>query len=323
MKIEPLKAFMAALGVFNVNYAGGGWAQSSCPLAPWTHKSGKDANPSFGVSVGDGPSHFNCFVCSSGSLAELVQTIEMHLPTSSSLVRMRYKTVKAREILDASESDMAMLPDYEELVPSPYTQFQEWPEYWLQTFPKWDDLFEPREYVLHERKLNQDTADAFDLRYDVDRSMLVAPIRDVEGRLCGARGRRIAGEGLKHFDYAWNNVRNSHLVWFNEMALDLLGPLVIVEGQFDAMRVWPHHPKVMAILSAKTTPYKMAKLTAMDQVVLMLDNDETGKQKTGEWAEYLQRKGVQVGIIELPEGVKDAGEAPEAWLHSTFSDLTN
>jgi DNA primase len=213
-----------------------------------------------------------------------------------------------------------VLPDYEELVPSPYLAYQEWPEWWLDEKMPWSHHMMAKQYV-EKRGLDTLTANHFDLRYDEERKMIVCPFRDVNGKLSGARGRHLYDYGLKHYDYAWNGVRNSHLVWFNEQALNRAGPMVIVEGQFDCMRVWAYHRKVMAILSAKTTSYKMAKLTAEDTVVLMLDNDPTGRQKVHEWTQYLGRKGVQCGVIDLPEGVKDAGEAPEEWLKETFENL--
>lgn len=325
MKLDHVKALLAALGVFNVTYSGGGWAQCSCPLAPFTHAHGHDANPSFGVSVGDDRSRFNCFVCQRGSLADLLGAVDLYLQQMPQY-KSRYNLGKAREILGAEEANIPVLPDYEELVPSPYTAYQAWPEWWLEQLPPWDVSGRSYDYVLH-RGISC-AATHFELHYDAKKDMLVAPIRNIAGELAGARGRAIElpGESVakqwRHFDYAWNGVRNSHLIWFNETALDLPGPLVIVEGQFDAMRVWPHHKKVMAILSAKATPFKMAKLTGEDAVVLMLDNDLTGKTKTAEWAEYLQRKNVQVGLIDLPEGVKDAGAASEEWLHKVLADLT-
>jgi hypothetical protein len=334
VNIEQVKAFMATLGVFNVQYSGHGWAQASCPLAPFTHKGGKDSTPSFGIHVSDTEtSNYNCFVCNSGSMSALVGTLDMYLANRPEL-RHRYNLAKAREILAAEESKALVLPDYEALVPSPYTEYQEWPMWWLETFPVWRMLKRSHDYVLH-RNIHPDVADYFDLRYDADRDKLIAPIWDVENRLSGARGRRIELPGeveprtpLKHYDYSWNGVRNSHLVWFNERVMNMNGPMVIVEGQFDCMRVARYYPKVMAILSAKTTPYKMAKLSSEDEVLLMLDNDETGKAKLygqgGDkgWIRNLMDKGVRVGVIELPEGAKDAGEAPEEWLKDTFSSLT-
>jgi hypothetical protein len=336
LKAEALKAFMATLGVHNLHYAGGGWAQCSCPLAPFTHGSGKDTNPSFGVSVGEERSGYNCFVCSSGNLEQLVGTIEMHLAGRPEL-KARYNLVKAREILDVSDAGTMVLPDYEDIVPSPYSEYQEWPLWWLDEFTEWGNNTRSLAYVRH-RQIDPTVATWFDLRYDSKRDKLVAPIWDVNGKLAGARGRRIELPGeveprspLKHYDYAWNGVRNSHLIWYNERCFNLPGPLIVVEGQIDCMRVAKFYPKVVAVLSAKTTPYKMAKLSGIEQVILMLDGDVTGKAKRAEWAATLTRKGAQVGYLDVPEGVpsvlnpdkeaKDAGDLPDEVIETLLQGI--
>lgn len=336
MKLEHLKAFMACLGVYNIHHTGGEWAQCSCPLAPMTHGKGSDANPSFGVSVGEGQSAFNCFVCRKGhTLAELLGIVEMLLPKWP-LLKPRYNIAKAREILDAEESNIALLPEYAELVPSPYTEWREWPHWWLDSFQPVNMSKRATKY-LDYRQITTGTRGDFKLRYDPARDMIVCPFFDHEGRLAGARGRLITLPGeldhkkLKHYDYAFNGVRNSHLTWYNEQVLDAKGPMLIVEGQFDVMRVWPHYAKVMAILSAKAPIYKMRKLTGEDQVVLMLDGDDTGQTKQVEWATYLHKRGVQVGYLPLPPGVpsildptkeaKDAGDLPDDVLAELLFDL--
>ena len=323
MQIDQLKAFLSTLSVYNLNWGGSKWAQCSCPLAPFTHKSGTDSNPSFGVTVGDEPSNFNCYVCAKGTLADLVGQLMLYCQKYPEQA-YRYDLAKAQEILQHEHDKITVLPEYKEMVPSPYVEFQEWPEYWLEDYLPWEQHYRSKEYVLFERRVHYSVADIFGLRYDPAKDMVVSPFRTASGKLAGARGRAVDADCDKkwrHYDYPWNKVRNSGLVWFNERALNLPGPLVLVEGQFDCMRIWPFYKKVMAILSAKTTLYKQRKLTACDQVVLMLDDDKTGQDKTQEWIRYLSGHGVQVGVLSVPEGVKDAGECHDSVLKELFAGI--
>lgn len=322
MKIEQLKAFLSTLGVHNVSYTGGLWAQASCPLSPFTHHGGHDNNPSFGVTVGEDTSHFNCYVCSKGSLEELVQTLELYCKNQPQLA-YRYNLLNARSILTQEATGVINLPEYAELTPSPYGEFQEWPEWWLDEYALYNDFTPSLNYVV-SRGVWATAAKYFELHVDLEKHRVICPFRTASGRLAGARGRSF-DEGcpkhLRHYDYQWNMNRNTAVTWHNESAFNLPGPMLIVEGQFDAMRIWPFHQKVMAILSAKTTPYKMRKLTACDSVVLMLDNDKTGQEKTQEWLRYLVKKGVHTGTIDIPEGRKDPGDCSDEELKIALTGL--
>lgn len=321
MQPEQAKKFLQALGVHNPQYSGGKWVQSPCVLAPFTHKGGKDTRPSFGVAVGD-RAVFNCFVCGSGSLSELVGRIELYLkshPEQSS----RFDLKAARLMAEQAESELPVLPIYSEFKDNPFSGFHEWPMWWLS---KLDDWTTASSYLLVERGLTAAVCDDFRLRYDPHRRMVVAPIFTAGGRLAGARGRLVDGPGLPHYDYAHFGFRNTHLVWFNERALNLDGPMVLVEGQFDAMRISKYHPKVMAILSTRPTPYKLRKLYG-SPVILALDNDQPGRDNRDLLIDQL-RDHPQVGVVEYPTEdpddpawFKDCGQAPETWVQETFSGL--
>lgn len=326
MELPQLKLFLAALGIHNLQHSGGEWAQASCPLAPFTHKGGKDGNPSFGVSVGVGEGHFNCFVCTSGSMGALVQALEMYTKKRPEF-KDRYDLKHARELLDEAKTHLAPLPKFSEFTPSPYAAFEEWPEWYLSHTEPWSKSLRATEY-LDSRGVTPMVADHFELRWDEGRQTIGAPFRTASGRLAGMRGRGLEGAKLKHYDYTWNKVNNTGLTWFNEQAFNLPGPLIIVEGQFDAMRVWPHHRKVVAILSAKTTPYKLKKLKDVGPIALFLDNDETGINKTHGtelepgWVQKLDAMGVTNTVIEYPsETYKDPGEIPHPELQALIHEV--
>ena len=60
MRVEDIQYVLDELGGGNYRRSGD-HLMSSCPLAPWTHDSGQDRNPSFGVLVTEGIAPCNCF----------------------------------------------------------------------------------------------------------------------------------------------------------------------------------------------------------------------------------------------------------------------
>lgn len=246
----------------------------------------------------------------------------------------RYNIKAARAILN-DEALIAPLPQYQEFTQSPYADFQAWPEWYLEDFSPWDKDSTAAQYILNTRGIREETANHFQLRHDNHRGMVGAPFRTASGLLAGMRGRRIETliphrSLLKHYDYQWNKVRNTALTWFNEPAFNLPGALVVVEGQFDLMRLWPHWKRVVAILSSKTTPYKMRKLddASADGIVFLFDNphmDATAGKRYPEWIEHAEKKGWKHASIDYPKEAKwkDPGEAPEDWLKELAVDLTN
>ncbi len=72
------------------------------------------------------------------------------------------------------------------------------------------------------------------------------------------------------------------------------GPLIIVEGFFDCMRLWQHgHKRVVALMgssmSAQQEELIREHTTAWNQVLVMLDEDEAGRAGRDEIARHLAR----------------------------------
>ena len=100
---------------------------------------------------------------------------------------------------------------------------------------------------------------------------------------------------MRHYDYTWNQVNNSNLVWYNEEALTAEQPVVIVEGQFDKMRVSEVYPHVMANMTAKPIPAKMKKLAYAPAIILMTDNDDTADESIKKWSPTFRKMLVNGG----------------------------
>lgn len=313
MNSEQARAFLQALGGKKPEVLGK-WVRSSCPLAPILHQNHKDTNPSFGLTHElDKPSRYNCFACGHGSALELVQAMEFYG------LQVNFKL--ARQILDNEKLEVVPLPEYGEFNhPEDMWVFQPWPEGALQLLPAIAHLGGPPIAIsyLHGRGVTDEQIKVFDLRWDADRQMIVFPIREAYGQLAGARGRSVNDESKgpdKHHDYSHKGVpKNIKGVWFNEPVLHLPGPVVVVEGQFDVLRVAQVWPKVVGNLTAMPTADKLIKLATCERVIHIPDNDKTGLQSVAKFKEGLSKYGSTYSLLALPETVKDPGACHVGYL---------
>lgn len=77
MKAETITHILDELGGGNYRRSGD-HIQSICPLSPWSHSSGKERVPSFGVKVQEGIAPCNCFTAgcdASGTLFDLISKV--------------------------------------------------------------------------------------------------------------------------------------------------------------------------------------------------------------------------------------------------------
>lgn len=318
MNSKQVAAFLKALSVKNIE-GSDTWVRGSCPLAPFSHSNGVDSHPSFAVKVmDDHPSHFNCYVCSGGSLENLIHRIEMGLYQQPEL-RPLYDLKTASAILDGVEKVVVELPLFEQApnlfnMPPSVLSF---PDDWLASFPLAFASVACRDYLTFGRS---DTVPywvikKFDLRYDPNRNMVVSPYWDINGRLVGARGRSIdptCPKEFRHHDYTWNGINNARLVWMNEQMLQDTGPVVVVEGQFDLYRMAAITSRVIAGLTTKNTEYKMRKLLQSELVIWMLDNDKPGQDHSQQYRDWLHQKGVPSIVLLYSGKDPDAMNVQEA-----------
>ena len=317
MTVEQGIAFLQALRAKHIRDKGNGWIEASCVLAPWTHSHQQDVTPSFGLRAVPGErGYFKCFACREGSAEELLQTIELY--AKSSLNPLEYDFPAAHQVL-ADETIAVTLPGYQEFKAQPV--MEPWPEYWLESFQKAEWSVDAMVY-LGNRDVSVQKAWDFDLRFDTKRQMVVAPYRDVHGRLAGARGRAIVAEApFKHYDYTYQHVNNARFVWFGEPSLNLPGPVVVVEGQFDTMRVAQVWPKVVGALSSKPTWEKMRKLTYSPLLIQIPDRDEAGAQSMVRYKEMCKTLNIPYRHIWLDEGCKDPDECSPAYLYDRIQEV--
>ncbi|QZI85711.1 DNA primase [Stenotrophomonas phage Summit] len=313
MNEQAIRLLMKALGAKQIGRKGE-WVTGTCPLAPFTHKGGTDNNPSFGIKIG-GHSPFNCFACDSGSLSKLVHTLSYHVQQVPSMAPF-YDLASAMQLVEGAEMDFLPHPPYEEDL-SEKMVFQAWPDNALEIFAPLEAAPHAVEYLANrDGGLTLEQANAAGMKYDFKKQMIVCPYWNAYGKLAGARGRSIdpdCPKAYRHFDYTWNEVNNAPLVWYNELALNLEGPVIVVEGQFDCRHVEKVWPKVVANLTAKPSREKLRKLSGCESVILMLDNDETGENARKKYLEYLTDR-VQVAVFEFDKQFHDPAQCPLEYL---------
>lgn len=311
---ENALSFLQALG-----YSGevsDGWVSSSCPLAKYTHKNGTDNKPSFGINLESG--QFNCFSCHSGSLYQLLLELT-HYGFDVEPIKLAHK------VLANIEAEVQPLPPFTEFYKHKHPPFEAWPEYWLDFYTPALNISIAADYLLNTRGLTKAEVITHNLRFDTTRNMVVFPFRNAYGALAGARGRAIVPDGLQHYDYTFNKVNNTKMTWFNEQALTLDKPVIVVEGQMDCIKMLRHYPAVVAGLTAKPTPEKARKLLQVPMVILLLDNDEAGLAARSRFAKLLSDSAngfsIPVAAVDLPEGVKDPDKAPDDWIKNILLEL--
>jgi len=328
MNHEQAKALLSALGS-KYDSTNKKWVRGSCPLAPFRHRSGKDSHPSFGIYVSpDTAAHFHCFACESGDLTTLFQLIEFGRQNNPGLFTGNLDT--ARAIVEAEQLEVQPLPEYLEFAPAVNKQFQEQPEWWLSQFPLALHSDRARYYLARRDFLPVSVmVEHWKFRYDPERDMLLFPYWNVHGQLAGIRGRAIEIPGepppkVKHHDYTLLNVNNGGITWFNEPVLQNTGPVVVVEGPFDCMRVHEVYPVVVANFTAKPVAEKLQKLVYAEGVILMLDGDDTGREATVKFERALHKLGVSTLTILLPWDGKtktDPDSLGVGWVQKALSEI--
>jgi DNA primase len=319
METSKVVAFLQALNVKKINPKSNNWVEGSCPLARWRHNKAIDVNPSFGVIANEGEvSVYFCFACGKGSLKSLVDFLEINDKENVHT----YNFSLCRQLIDDENSLVLPLPPYQEF-DQKIQVFEEWPEYWVDSFVS-ADLMQASWDYLKSRNVTKEKIDKFRLRFDSGRNMIVAPYRNVFGKLSGARGRSIydnVESFEKHYDYSCNGKNNCKLVWYNEEALNLPGPVVVVEGQFDCWNTLEAYPKTISNLTAMPTEEKVAKLSYCRTLIQIPDNDKAGKESVQKYSSVCKQYGIDHRVLWLHESVKDPAECSPIYLKDRIEEF--
>ena len=319
MRDDLIPKFVHALGSKLGNKTDKVWI-AECPMAPWTHQSGRDQNPSFAVFRGPGATG-NCFSCSApGNLGALVLDIRRRNKLNPS--GKVYDFGGALEILDAQAKDEPLIlddgvPSYDELAAlPPKSSVAVWPESFLDKF---EDAYTETQVhpYLASRAINCTTARRLDLKWDAKLGRVCFPLRDYHTRLCGLHGRAVSEDTQpKYWFYPWQGHTNPQ-VWTGEHWLDFEKTAVVTESVFDLARVYPIWPNVITPRMAGLSDAQLKRLDGLTHIVTLFDSDKAGDEARKIMSTL---KGCTVEHASVYP-YKDAGEATEEMLRARLSQF--
>lgn len=307
-----IRKFLKALGSDpGETYEHEQWVVASCPLAPWTHDSGTDANPSFAINCKpNGESYFHCFTCRSGDLLRLLELLKNY-----GAKKPKYNIRVAMAVLAEEEEDNVSLDikDFD-APPLDIIKTVPWDEDWLDTFWKAVNVPVAMGY-LNGRDVDEERALDLDIRWDGSREAVCFPVRDFEGQLVGLRGRRIDGG---YYDYGGPKNHRNKLVWYGEERITFSRPVLLVESVFDFASAIRVYGNILAPLTVGISEPKIKRIGAALDVVTLFDNGKGGDKARDLIDKYLPSS-IRVHC-NPPEHRDDPGEMTVKELCKVLAD---
>lgn len=181
---------------------------------------------------------------------------------------------------------------------------------------------------LRARGIQPRTAKAFEAGWWPLRGFLegciAVRLHDPQGHPLGYAGRRVARDPVQRFG-KWklpHALPKGELLFNWHRARPLLQrAIVVVEGPFDAMRVWQAGFRaVVALLGSTATPSQRALLATAPMAILMLDGDAAGRDGARTIARSLSP--AQAQVVDLPDD-QDPADLPEEDIRQILLPLSS
>lgn len=311
MNAENIKEFLYNLRVpISCMRESNEFVNSKCPLAFFSHKSGEDRNPSFGIKVSAGPSYYYCFTCSPYP-QRLIRLVHNYW-----LMHGKYP-VEAAKILMTENTDLVIelrKDSWEEITepPPPLTKYvtNQFPQIRYETEGK---AIQCKRY-LEKRGIPEWVYNYCGVRFDPKYGSLIFPLTNCKGEIYMLRARSIAwkknwtiSSELMSLDYKFPRLTDVG-VFFNSHMIDRTKPVMIVEGGCDVMRLISLG--YFNVIASATSAITQEQINAINAgiIILGMDNDKEGRKGNIRVMKALKEKAMMYvadwGII----GKKDAGE---------------
>jgi 5S rRNA maturation endonuclease (ribonuclease M5) len=297
------------------------WVSCKCPLAPYTHSSGEDKHPSFGISINpDGLSAYYCFGCSPegkglGWLLHNMWLMSGEYPTEAAKAYIKYENV-------ADEHDVFIPDDWDlerkEITPIPGFALKRFPL--LQNSSNYE-ANRCKHYLEMTRGVPIWVQNLCGVRHSPEHQALVFPLTDVNGDVYCLRVRSRKEKRIWTATAEWMEIPNYHFstvhdigAWFGMHLIDWSRPVMLVEGEIDAMKVKSFGFFNVIASATSSVSEKQLQALAGGTYIAGYDADESGKKATKRIAKYLGNKATifsaDWSIIKKSDGkpCKDAGD---------------
>lgn len=312
--------FLAAYGITEYTDSGE-WIRCSCPMARWTHSGGTDKKPSFGIKINTtGLSAWHCFSeGTSGDLVSLYWNL-YRLSGGHNLKAHAYLCAELAEQVDLSESTIpalgVVLPNkFKDMIVKPINTYRTVPDSVLRAYPLLGSKsggkgeIEILKWLRYERRISGTVIKKFKLRMIEDPPSVVFPIITPDGRVVDLRVRAIHDKKIYRLSPKITGSEVDYRapeLWFGQQFVDRKTPLLLVEGELDALRVcslgtW----NVLA--SCGTPAWSQFKTIYHDNVWLGFDSDRAGDRDTQLALKALKSR-VKAIVRWGRADIKDAGD---------------
>jgi len=287
------------------------WVRCACPLASATHSGGIDSNPSFGIHIREGEfSQYKCFTCGRGTVSDLIHRYNFLIDNYNPKVSSYYiESQYANEAKQQTYKDKYSKEEREAK-----DCITEIPEDLLSQFPLLYGAIggvalRAKEYLLN-RGVSLDVAYEYKIRFD-KYSNLILPFIDLDKKIYGLHIRSITDKVFWHFSN--KSVRyNKPNCWFGMSNWNFKVPTIVVEGQFDLLRIKTLAPELNVIASCGTPSFaKLSRLSVCNEVICGYDADEAGRKYVGTTVHQLMNSNAAVRVYYIDWSlcnIKDAGE---------------
>jgi len=308
MREDSIFRFLIALGVEErFIESARGWVNCPCPMAPWTHGTGADSRPSFGISINeDAGSVYYCFGCMpegrwlswllhnifimSGSYpfqaAEIFAEEEIHYDEDA----------KPIKVMDNWRGELSAQPN--PLPPEVYSQYK------LLQFGRGFEAKRCIEFLEEERRIPRHLAFLYKVRYDQHNSTLIFPLTDYDGGiyLMRARSRKekvIWTMNAKRCGFP--NLEFPKLrdvgAWFGMWLVDWRKPVLALETEMDVLVVRSFgFENVVAAATSSVTHAQMDTIMRAPTVLLGFDADKAGEHACKRFVEHAEGR---VGLMRV------------------------
>lgn len=172
------------------------------------------------------------------------------------------------------------------------------------------------ETFLIERGFTAETTKKFGIGFDVAQNAITIPFLDTYGNVVGITYRNMDKNKPKYVNSKEDEVfKKSELLFgLDKARKHIKDKVFIVEGYFDVMALHQMgYPESVAYCGQALTSGQVALLSKNinphTKIFLIPDNDKTGKAQVSNNIKLLkQRIKNPIGVIDLPDGIKDAND---------------